>query len=267
MFDDSCDEQLFLCSQALEEKFADPKKVGAVEQYKILQTNNCNMQRLNVGTSNYKSSDHEKVIQNDRKNETKPEIQGISNFDNDNVQFRSIDDSFDSVLKEFEDEDLDILTQSNNNNTVPEKYQSNSLNSSFKRTVSDANVQYVPRKIEIEKPRFIFHRTHSFESAVTSKQDDLPQCLKDEIERKRKEALGRLKEKKEKEKKIQQTQAINDSYSNISPMKCSPDEIEQKRLQAKAIRDAKQRGIMEKNRLEALKRLEINRLKRQGKIK
>lgn len=45
-------------------------------------------------------------------------------------------------------------------------------------------------------------------------------------------------------------------------MKCSPDEIEKKRLQAKAIRETKQLEIIERNRQEAMRRLVMTRRKR-----
>lgn len=52
------------------------------------------------------------------------------------------------------------------------------------------------------------------------------------------------------------------SDGEISPVKCSPEEIEQKRLQAlEKLQAKKKQQIIEKNRLEALKRLERNKKK------
>lgn len=59
------------------------------------------------------------------------------------------------------------------------------------------------------------------------------------------------------------SEAISESES--SPVKCSPEEIEQKRLQAlKKLEAKKRQQIIEKNRQEALKRLERNKKKMAG---
>lgn len=50
---------------------------------------------------------------------------------------------------------------------------------------------------------------------------------------------------------------------DVSPIKCSPEEIEQKRLQALAKLNAKKGlTVIEKNRQEAIKRLQMNRQRR-----
>lgn len=56
------------------------------------------------------------------------------------------------------------------------------------------------------------------------------------------------------------------SFSEVaSPIKCSPEEIEQKRLQAlERLQAKKKEQIIEKKRQEALKRLEMNKKKRAG---
>lgn len=94
-----------------------------------------------------------------------------------------------------------------------------------------------------------WHRTQSFETynATISKE-----TIK-EIERKRLEAKAKLEAKRKHEPITEFTD---------SPIKCSPEEIEKKRLQALAKLEAKrQQDVIEKNKREALKRLELNRIK------
>lgn len=50
--------------------------------------------------------------------------------------------------------------------------------------------------------------------------------------------------------------------AETSPIKCSPEEIEQKRRQALAKLEAKKQSVIEKNRQEALKRLQLSRQRR-----
>nr|CAH7744136.1 unnamed protein product [Callosobruchus chinensis] len=96
--------------------------------------------------------------------------------------------------------------------------------------------------------KFEFHRTQSFELANIENIAAAPAMI--EIERKRNEALAKLKSK-------QQV-----SCDVTSPMQCSTEEIEKKRREALAKREAKrQQDIIDRKRQEALKRLEMNRKK------
>lgn len=58
------------------------------------------------------------------------------------------------------------------------------------------------------------------------------------------------------------------SSFDVAPIQCSMEEIEQKRLQALAKREAKrQQDIIEQKRQEAVRRLEMNRKKNATAIK
>ncbi|KAK9891002.1 hypothetical protein WA026_013337 [Henosepilachna vigintioctopunctata] len=193
LFDDSCEEQLLLCTQILEERLlqSNVENVKIVtcnqSQKKILKQQNQGNGAINSSSihkaevsatcTSYSTSD---IKQDDRAIRTL-ELKNISSdnllstntiVENSIIFNKTADDSFDAVLKDFEDEDIDTLTQMNNNNMksfTPRKFQAcSSLNTSFKRTFSDANVQYNPKNVESTKVnKFSFHRTHSFESAAT----------------------------------------------------------------------------------------------------
>lgn len=169
------------------------------------------------------------------------------NFGKDSSFNKLADDSFDMVLKKFEDEDIKNLTQACEKKTFISK---SVLGTNFKRTFSDVD-HSVSGNIE----KLNFSRTLSFETAIKPKEDVTKAVLK-EIERKKNEALAKRKAKSK----------LNcDNLSSISPIKCSPEEIEQKRKQALAkLQAKKQIDLAEKNRLEALKRLEANKLKKIG---
>ncbi|XP_044745428.1 uncharacterized protein LOC123307258 [Coccinella septempunctata] len=253
LFDDDYDEQLYLCTQMIEENLNGFNKT---ENYKI--NGNHTIYTNDVNKNIEISSSEKQHAQNS-------EDAGCSNFISvdlvnreKNLESKSIDDSFDALLLEFKDEDIDTLSQTTDKHSsiVPHKFQSkNTTNLSFKRTISDANVQYIS---QASAPPTLhktgFQRTQSFDN------DNLPKHVMEDIERKRKEALARLMERKDKEKRLLLTPTNSSSDNSI--MKCSPDEIEKKRLQAKAIREAKQRDIIERNRQEAIRRLKMNRRKR-----
>jgi hypothetical protein len=78
----------------------------------------------------------------------------------------------------------------------------------------------------------------------------------EEIERKRLEALAKLKAKKK------------ENMNNNVLGKCSLEEIEKKRLQALAKLEAKRlQDIVEKKRQEALKKLQVNRMKNASQVR
>ncbi|RZB54406.1 Agro virD5 domain containing protein [Asbolus verrucosus] len=71
----------------------------------------------------------------------------------------------------------------------------------------------------------------------------------------------------EAKKKQEQSSYINSSAA-ASPTKCSSKEIEKKRQQALAKLEAKRlQDIVEKNRQEALKRLQVTRMKKANLVK
>ncbi|XP_045460279.1 uncharacterized protein LOC123670771 [Harmonia axyridis] len=267
LLNDDCDEELFLCSQMIEEKLYElNQNTEKINEKNGVYRNDFNK---NVDISNLNSSIQ---VQSELKNaELKNISENVINAEK-HVPSRSIDDSFDAVLREFEDEDLDILSQTADKTLlfVPKQFQSkNTFSSNFKRTISDANVQYLPSKVEnLNITKTGFPRTLSFESAATVKNNDnLPKHVMEQIEMKRKEALARLMERKDKEKRATQVSPSNNTSSDQFSSKCSSNEIERKRLQAKAIREAKQKEIIERNRQEAMRRLEMNRRKRMEILK
>ncbi|VEN55142.1 unnamed protein product [Callosobruchus maculatus] len=113
---------------------------------------------------------------------------------------------------------------------------------------TNSNTSVVNPKLRPGK--FEFHRTQSFELANIENIAAAPTDVLTEIERKRNEALAKLKLK----------QQISGDIT--SPMQCSPEEIEKKRREALAKREAKrQQDIIDRKRQEALKRLEMSRKK------
>ncbi|KAJ8934451.1 hypothetical protein NQ314_013325 [Rhamnusium bicolor] len=137
---------------------------------------------------------------------------------------RSINDSFNCILQEFKVDSIEEVTEVADRVNIN---QSKTNHQSFSRTRSEN--QYKTLK-PTNTGKVEFHRTQSFEFTFEHNQAKLE-----------------LKRRHE--------------YSD-SPMKCTPVEIEQKRLQALAKLEAKrQQDAIERKRQEALKRLELNRKK------
>ncbi|XP_022909777.2 uncharacterized protein [Onthophagus taurus] len=149
----------------------------------------------------------------------------------------AFDDSFDMAMQTFRDSDLKL--NNSRNNSLSLRSKSNvSLSMSFEENISVYDMQ--------------------------------------EIERKRQEALAKLRSKKlqyvispskrsgDNLQSTSETIPLKVPKVEESPIKCSPEEIEQKRLQALAKLEAKKKqDIIERNRREALKRLEMNKKKRE----
>ncbi|CAH2009927.1 unnamed protein product [Acanthoscelides obtectus] len=155
----------------------------------------------------------------------------------------ALDGTFNSLLKDVE---MDASNYSSANRNIP---------STLKHTKSDT----FSDNAKLRTGKFEFHRTQSFEMAnienITAESGDVSK----EIEKKRLEALAKLKSKQ------QISQVTNDV---TSPMQCSPEEIEKKRREALAKREAKrQQEIIDRKRQEALKRLEMNRMKNATNVK
>lgn len=165
LFNDDCDEQLFLCTQMIEEKLGGMKEST---EYNYEKEKMCQSNRNDI-------NENIKVAVNYNSPEEKLNLKSI--YDNvpnekNNVMIRSIDDSFDNVLLEFEDEHLEILSQTDKTNaSVLNKFQSKSTsNTNFKRTISDANVQYTVKQSEkLDFNKSSFHRTQSFDSPTPQK--------------------------------------------------------------------------------------------------
>lgn len=93
-------------------------------------------------------------------------------------------------------------------------------------------------------------------------------CSQQEIERKRREALAKLVAKRKSEdcaeprrrQRPEARQMGEIGPKEDSPIKCSPEEIEQKRREALAKLEArKKQEIIERNRLAAIERLKMKR--------
>lgn len=141
---------------------------------------------------------------------------------NKNVSETIQDDSFDFFLEKIEDEDIERLSQT---------------------TQQDKNI-ILPPTVSVPSPRSII-RTNSFPVELIYAQ---------------RSSLGSstsfLRTK---------SAEIPDQRENNHRLKCSPEEIEKKRLQAKAKLEFKRKHTeIERKRLEAQERLKKNRMRRQN---
>nr|CAI5830899.1 unnamed protein product [Callosobruchus analis] len=151
-----------------------------------------------------------------------------------NINTENLDSTLNTLLKDVEMNASNIVCTNRNNTCSSKEAYSNT---------SVVNPKLRPGKFE-------FYRTQSFELSNIENIAAAPEHVLLEIEKKRNEALAKLKLK----------QHTSGEFS--SPMQCSPEEIEKKRREALAKREAKrQQDIIDRKRQEALKRLEINRKK------
>lgn len=172
------------------------------------------------------------------------------------------DDSFEQALAEFDDEDIELLTQAE---CLPSKsaesYSSNDHSGNSSKE-NELLTKYLGRNYNTSSSTGgILSASNKSNNIRDSENVMVSKNTLDEIEKKRLQALAKLEAKRK--HLICSTKQETFVECETSPIKCSPEEIEQKRLQAIAKREAKMKQeIIEKNRLEALKRLEMNKRKR-----
>jgi hypothetical protein len=224
LFNDSLDEQLALFSQKVEEDLLEKDETnGCKEETNHLPTNICDNIEIDNLIDKYTEKDKRPTD-------------------------AALNDTFDSVLSNFHFEDCisSKATQLQHSKVVLKRTASNDSFNNSKQNI----IQTASGKLE-------FHRTRSFElTGINRNIDDLTQTELEEIERKRLEALAKLKAKKK------------ENMNNNVLGKCSLEEIEKKRLQALAKLEAKRlQDIVEKKRQEALKKLQVNRMKNASQVR
>ncbi|KAF2892492.1 hypothetical protein ILUMI_13711 [Ignelater luminosus] len=224
IFNDSMEEQLVICSQNAEHE---------LQANENLPSQNTPIECANNLNPHKKESSLNRILFND--DVSKPKIAKNNNY----------------VLNEGARNSKTAIRSSTASRFVNNDNHNKIADDSFDfllQTLNDEDLELNNPSVHNDKKVI---KTDLCEQSKQANVKISQQCSAEEIERKRKEALAKLETKKKQ------------TSESESPIKCSPEEIEQKRLQAIAKLEAKKKqDIIERNRQEALKRLELNKKKR-----
>lgn len=238
LFDDSLEQELLMVSQQVEEKLkhnelSDICKPLAVTVLQTpVKTETTKTESPRTLTKSYSSNT---LLDSPNRTPNRSNFSFKGKF-----QQQKNHNSFNLALEEFDDT-LDMFPE------LPTSPLKTSAAGSASASTSTSNVKK-------ESPLKFKTKSLSFGHTYVKKSNE--EILREEIEKKRLAALAKLRAK-------HAPRATVLSDSDTSPIKCSPEEIEYKRKQALArLEQKKQQELIERNRLEALKKLELRRKNR-----